>query len=237
MSDVFIPSELLNEHENSNLRAGIMDIECKLSAVEKTKMRGYVCGIYENRDGRREVLDLDHNHIVLCGRKWLMQRAVGGSMSEEIIEDVAPPHEWAIRWFGTGQGGANTSDAFSPFYTPDQQVDLIEPLKLFRTYKTDFKYADDGRKKTFEKYEHLNAQMKFDVINSEVVALFHLILDFDDCPYDAPYLGVKINELALYASPSEDPDEKNFVMFSRYCFPTKFKSIDEKYTFLWYIYF
>ena len=79
--------------------------------------------------------------------------------------------------------------------------------------------------------------MKYDVINSEVVALFHLVLDFDDCPYSAPYLGVKLNELALYASPTEDPEEENFVMFSRYCFPTKFKSNDEKYIFLWYIYF
>lgn len=237
MSDMFIPSELLDENENASLRDGITKVEKQLNAVEKTQMRGYVCGIYENRDGRREVLDLDHNHIVLCGRKWLMQRAVGGSMKSEIIEDVAPPHEWSIKWFGVGQGGANSSDVFSPFYTPDQQTDLISRLTIFRTYKTDFKYADQGRKKTFEKYDGVNAQMKYDVINSEVVALFHLVIDFDDCPYPEPYLGVKLNELALYASPSEDPEEENFVMFSRYCFPTKFKSIDEKYTFLWYIYF
>ena len=221
---------------DNSIYQDIENAERDLALKDKTEMRGYVYGIHENRKtGIRESFRVNPNHIVINGRKWLMQRAVGGSIFGATPAEK--PHNWTINWFGVGNGGANSADPFTPFYTPDQQEELISPLKIFSRYREDFKYTKDGFKKTFEKHDNLNAQMRVDVINSEVVALFHLILDYDDCPYNQPYQGVQISELALYASASEDPDEKNFTMFSRYCMPTKFKSSDDKYTFLWFIYF
>lgn len=230
--DLFIPSNTISYNDNSIIRNEITNIENDLRAVEKTSIRGYVYTIHETRDGKKEFLGLDHNHIVITGRKWLMQRAVGGSLA-----DTPTQHEWIINWFGIGEGGANSSDPLNPLYTPDQQEDLIAPLTIQNNYYPEYHYSDEGRKKTFKRFDMKNAQMKYDVINSEVVALFHLVVDLNDCPYELPYLGVKINELALYASPTDESDETNFVMFSRYCMPTKFKSFNDRYTFLWYIYF
>lgn len=239
MDNRFIPSELLSEQDNSALRDQICNLEDQLKASEKTQMRGYVTGIHETRDGKKELLNLDHNHIVFGGRKWLMQRAIGGSMTSEILDDptVPQPHEWIINWFGVGQGGANSSDPFLPLYTPDLQDKLIDPIILYHQYSTEFKYSPDKMKKTLKRFNGCNAQMKYDTINSEIVALFHLVVDYEDCPYSLPYLGVKISELALYAAPTADASETHFTMFSRYCLPTKYKSVNDKYTFLWYIYF
>lgn len=230
--DLFLPSHELSYNDNCLVREELYNIEKDLNAQDKTQMRGYVYTIHETRDGKRELLGLDHNHIVLTGRRWLMQRAIGGSLA-----DTPGQHEWIINWFGIGQGGANSSDPLNPLYTPDQQEDLVAPMIIQNNYYPDYKYCDDGKKKTFKKFDMKNAQMKYDVINSDVLALFHLVVDLNDCPYELPYLGVKINELALYASPTDDASEIEFVMFSRYCMPTKFKSFNDRYTFLWYIYF
>ena len=210
----------------------MLGIEEQLKPLDKTQMRGYVYTIHETRDGKKELLGLDHNHIVLSGRKWLMQRAIGASMA-----DTPNQHEWIIYWFGVGEGGANSSDPLNPLYTPDQQEDLVAPLRIQNNYYPEFRYCDEGRKKTFKLFNNANAQMRYDNINSEVLALFHLVVDLNDCPYELPYLGVKINELALYVSPTNDSSETEFLMFSRYCMPTKFKSFNDRYIFLWYIYF
>ena len=228
----FISSNALSIKENVTIKDEINRIEAELSKAQKTDMRGYVYAIHETKDGAKEVLNLNHNHIVINGRKWLMQKAIGSS-----LPDTPGQHEWTINWFGLGEGGANSSDPLNPLYTPDQQEDLVAPIKIHNTYYTDYKYSDDGKKKTFKLFTGSNAQMKYDVINSEIVALFHLVVDYNDCPYELPNLGVKINELALYASPSKEPSCEDFVMFSRYCLPTKYKSFNDKYTFLWYIYF
>lgn len=232
--ELFIPSnnKLITIHDNIFMKEKISQIEGELSEQDKGSMRGYVFAIHETKDGKKELIDFNHNHIVICGRKWLMQRAVGSSMSETPNQ-----HDWTISWFGVGQGGANSSDPLLPLYTPDQQEDLVAPMKIFNTYYTDYVYADEGRKKSFQQINGANAQMKYDNINSEVVALFHLPVEFNDCPYELPNLGASINELALYAAPNNDPTCDEFVMFSRYCLPTKHKSFNDKYTFLWYIYF
>ena len=195
-------------------------------------MRGYVFGLHETLDGKKEVIDFNPNHIVLSGRKWLMQRAIGSSMAETPLQS-----EYFINWFGVGSGGANSSDILTPLYTPDQQDALNKPIKIYSAYNEGYSYSSDGYRKTFQKFDGKNAQMRYDDINSEVVALFYLVLDFNDCPYQMPYLGVSINELALYTSPSENADEEDYIMFSRYCLPTKHKTNIDKFVFMWYIYF
>ena len=205
----------------------IQKIEHKLKDCEKTNMRGYVFGLHETLDGKKELIDFNPNHIVLTGRKWLMQRAINASMDE-----TPQQANYYINWFGIGSGGANSSDIMTPLYTPDQQESLNNPIKIYRSFQEGFKYSSDGYRKTFLKFDNKNAQMKYDNVNSEVVALFHLILDFNDCPYEMPSLGVLINELALYASPSENEDETNYIMFSRYCLPSKYKTNRDRYTFI-----
>ena len=233
MSELFIPSSLVNEKDNSDFRNRIFNVERQLSNVDKTYIRGYVFGIHENtKTKHKEIVDLNHNHVVINGRKFIMQRAVGASLNE-----TPGQHTWFINWFGVGCGGANSSDLFTPLYTPDQQEDLVAPILIHNVDYEGYQYADNGFKKSLKQFDGKNAQMKYDVINSEVLALFHLVIDLNDCPYASPNLGVNINELALYAAPTNNSDETEFTMFSRFCFQTKPKSNADRYTFLWYIYF
>ena len=239
MSDLFIPSNNLSDYYNSLLKDKLLSDNYKYkhnhtittSDNQNDNMHGYVYCIHETKDGKKELLDHDNNHIVLIGRKWLMQRAIGASINSDNQND------YFIRWFGIGNGGTNPSDPLNPLYTSDTKTDLSSPIKIYNSYSEGYNYSDNGFKKSFKKYNNINAQMKFDTTTNEVIALFHLVIDYNDCPYEAPKLGVSINELALYASPSEKSSEENFIMFSRYCMPTKYKSSVDKYTMLWYLYF
>ena len=233
MSELFIPSTVIPISDNVVMKEYISSKEHDLPSSNKGT-RGYVFAYHQTTDNpnKWELVDQDNNHIVLVGRRWLMQRAVGGSLTE-----TPGQHQWIINWFSVGEGGANSSDPINVLYTPDQQEDLIAPIKIENIYIPGYAYSDSGNKKTFIKHDGINAQMKYDHINSEVLALYHLQLDYQDCPYDLPNLGVNINELALYASPNDLPTNDQYVMFSRYCLPTKFKSFRDKYLFLWYIYF
>jgi hypothetical protein len=62
---------------------------------QKHEMKGHVFVLHETRGGKREFLDDDHNHIVLTGRRWLMQRALGMDFSEDVRQS-----SWTLRWFG-----------------------------------------------------------------------------------------------------------------------------------------
>ena len=228
----------MSDYYNSMLRDKLLADQSRFKDVhqltirDKEKMSGYVYCIHETKNGHKELVSDDHNHIVLVGRKWLMQRAVGSSLDENN------QCNWFINWFGLGCGGANTSDPLNPLYTPDNQLDLANPIKIHNNnYYEGYTYTNDEYKKTFKKYNNTNAQLKYDPTTNEVVALFHLIVEYKDCPYEAPKLGVTINEMALYASPTQNSNEENFVMFSRYCMPSKYKSYTDKYYFLWFIYF
>lgn len=234
MSDLFIPSSFIPDEYNAVIHENLRRKEETLSLEDKTEMHGYVYCIHETRDGKKELLDHNHNHIVLNGRRWLMQRAVGSSMLE-----TPDQHTYTLNWFGLGEGGANSSDPLNPLYTPDNTEELTAPIPIKGSVETEgFTYDLSGYHKTFQKDEDgRNAQMTFSAVNSEALALFHLVVDYNDCPYTTPNLGVKISEMALYASPTEERTETNFVMFSRYCMPIKYKSYSDKNIFLWFIYF
>lgn len=239
MSNLFIPSNNLSDYYNLLLKNKLLSDRYKYkheytyttSDNQHDNMSGYVYCIHETKDGKKELINDNNNHIVLVGRKWLMQRAIGASINADSQND------WFIQWFGIGNGGTNASDPLNPLYTSDTKTDLSSPIKIYNSYSNGYTYSDNGYKKTFKKYNGNNAQMKFDTTTNEVIALFHLVVDYNDCPYEAPKLGVSINELALYASPSENSSEENFIMFSRYCMPTKYKSNSDKLSFLWYLYF
>ena len=234
MSDLFIPSSFIPDEFNSIIHENLRSQEDSLETYDKQFMRGYVYCIHETKNGKKELCNCGHNHIVINGRRWLMQKAIGSSMLE-----TPGQHEYTLSWFGVGEGGANSSDPLNPLYTPDHTEDLVAPILVKGVNVSDgYTYDISGYHKTFQKDEEgRNAQMSYSIVNSEVLALFHIILDYDDCPYAIPNLGVKISEMALYAAPTEESSEKNFVMFSRYCMPLKFKSYQDKISYLWYIYF
>lgn len=234
MSDLFIPSRFISDEYNSIIHNSLRRNEEKIEAEDRNKMRGYVYGIHETKDGKKELFYQSHNHIVINGRRWLMQRAVGSS-----LEETPNQHNYTICWFGLGEGGVSSTNPLNPLYTPDQTEELSSPIKIKGNNTSyDYTYDSTGYKKTFKKDEYgNNAQMSFSKVNSEVLALFTLIVDYDDCPYKVPNLGVKISEMGLYCAASEDPTEEDFVLFSRYCLPLKFKSYSDKLSFLWFIYF
>ena len=234
MSDLFIPSSFILDEYNTIIHQDLRRKEEQIQLKDKTNMRGYVYAIHETKDGKKELLNHNHNHIVLSGRKWLMQRAIGAS-----IESNKNYHNYSICWFGLGAGGVASHDPLNPLYTPDQIEDLKLPIQIKGSDPdSSYVYDNSGYKKTFLKDENgANAQMKYSSINSEVLALFHLVVDYNDCPYTAPNLGVKISEMGLYCAASENSSEDDFVLFSRYCLATKIKSQSDKLTFLWYVYF
>jgi hypothetical protein len=236
MSELFIPSSYLTPEENSMIKHQLLSYsreQTETLSETYPYLKGHVFTIKETRSGERTILDDDHNHIVLTGRRWLMQRALGADFDLNIRQS-----SWTLNWFGLGKGGAPSATPFTPLDTPDQATDLTSPIKIYNgaTY-TGFSYADDGYKKTYDKIGDVQAEMKFDMANAEVLMLFHLKVEFDDCPYSMPDLGCSISELGLYASPNALSTCSEFVMFSRYTRPTIYKTHDDKYTFLWYIYF
>lgn len=234
MSDLFIPSRYISDEYNSIIHNSLRRNEENIQIEDRHSMRGYVYGIHETKDGKKELFYHNHNHIVINGRRWLMQRAVGSS-----LEDCNNQENYSICWFGLGEGGVNSSNPLLPLYTPDQTEELSAPIKIKgNNQSSDYSYDINGYKKTFKKDESgRNAQMSFSKVNSEVLALFTLIVDYDDCPYSVPNLGAKISEMGLYCAASENSSETDFVLFSRYCMPLKFKSYSDKLSLLWYVYF
>ena len=234
MSDLFIPCSFISNEYNSIIHDNLRKNEEIITVEDRHKMRGYVYGIHETKDGKKELFYHSHNHIVINGRRWLMQRAVGSSLTETPNQ-----HNYTICWFGLGEGGVSDSNPLNPLYTPDQTEDLAAPIKIKgNTTSYDYSYDNSGYKKTFKKDENgNNAQMSFSKVNSEVLALFTLVLDYEDCPYKIPSSGAKISELGLYCASSENTDNNDFVLFSRYCLPLKIKTQKDKMTFLWFIYF
>lgn len=228
MSKLFIPSKYCTEEENHAIKD-------QIHLSENNGMQGYVAVIHETKDGKREILPPTHNHIVLTGRRWVMQSCMHQNFSQSVQQK-----DWRIYWFGVGNGGALAATPAIPLDTADTVTDLtskirIKPLSLGSS--TSDKYSDDTYKKAFYSTTGEIAELSYSESRGEVMMLLQLQLNYDDCPYEDPNLSASINELGIYISPTNLTTVTDYCLFSRYCRPTIYKTNGDSYTFLWYIYF
>lgn len=244
---IFIPSSVCSNKEN-NMIADRLNLLRKND--DHASDKGYVTIIKENRNGDREILLPENNHIVLNGRLWVMQKALNQNYSKSI--------EWRQRnifFFGCGCGGALQSNPLIPLDIADTDKELKQPLIIKPKQglsaggvtETGEHYSDDGYKKNL----HRNStspdwfQMNFSEARGEVLCLATLSLDFDDVPYEGNTAPL-INEFGLYCSDRSDsfpntklepliPDEYN--LFTKYTRPSISKSNNDKLLINWYIFF
>jgi hypothetical protein len=231
MSKLFIPSPYLTNKENDQI-ADRLDLNRKNNPGS---LQGEVAVLHETKDGKRELLPPTSNHIVLCGRRWLMQAGMNQNYNSTIQQK-----DWTVYWFGVGSGGALDSAPAIPLDTADNTTDLLNPIIIQPTSNnTGGIYSSDGYKKNLYRADTDTnwVSMIYSETRGEVMMLAQLQLTYDDCPYTSANMAASINELGLYASASSAVTETNWVLFSRYCRPTIFKTSGDSYSFLWYVYF
>lgn len=235
---LFIPSKectpdengLIADHLNFNKRHG---------------MEGMVAVLHKRKDGFREILPPTHNHIVMNGRKWVMQAC----MDQNYPESTTSQKDYTLNWFGVGSGGTLTNSPNIPLDTADTVSGLTSILRIKpNTVESanEYLYSTSNNRKRLKCYGPNDddpyktiVEMNYNTNNSEVMMLLQLELDYDDCPLTSENISVAINELGLYASPkpTETGHKSSSVLFSRYCRPTIYKTAGDAYLFMWYIYF
>lgn len=226
--ELFIPSKYCTEKENRQIKDYL-----NLSRKNDGNMEGMVAVIHETKDGKRELLPPTHNHIVLTGRRWVMQACMNQNFNETVQQK-----DWVMQWFGVGSGGTVAATPGIPLDTADITTDLSNPVNIRPTTPSDpGLYNNDKLRKLLYTTTGNWVEMSYSEARGEVMMLAQLQLGYDDCPYASDELSVPINELALYASPSSLASETKFLLFSRYCRPTLYKTQGDSYLFLWYIYF
>lgn len=215
----------------------------KLDAGRKehgTDFGGHVFTIHERRDtGEVRLLDDDHNHIVHVGRRWLVQRATGLPINNPT--GIADQSSWFISWFSCGSGGAAAATPFTPIAPVDADADLAAIRKLQgASNPNNYIYASSGDKKsiaTSAVTNIYNPTGSITGITTGIYALFTLVVDFEEYTATGMTPIALINELALYTSTSRTTAATTWNLFSRYTRPSLPKTENDKYTFLWYIYF
>ena len=166
--------------------------------------------IYKNDE---IVVDKD-NKIVLTGRNYIMQRLFN------LQYDVTNARNtWVPRWFSVGNGGATYDAPFQPLWPTDDDAELYNILT----------FNDDGG----PLYNPTKTKKLIDIIEytAYLTAKFTMTVDYTDC------IDTYINEAGLYAAPSEDHNETNFVMLSHVTFPSIPKSGMDKIIIEWFFVF
>lgn len=235
MSDkLFIPSKYCTSEENAQI-ADHLDFN------RRHGMEGMVSVLHMRKDGFREILPPTHNHIVLTGRRWVMQAVTKRAFSSSIDQK-----NWTIEWFGVGSGGALASSPNVPLDTSDTVTGLSKILDIkpttIPTGKEHLYTTSTGTHRKRIKCSNTSPydseiSMSYNSSTSEVMMLLNLELDYDDCPYDNTQASVSINELGLYAASTKETNSVSTLLFSRYTRPTIYKTSGDAYLFMWYIYF
>jgi len=233
MTTQYVPNEYAHIIDN-------VMVSDKLEADRKmhgTEVGGHVFTIHERRDtGEVRLLEDDHNHIVYVGRRWLLQRAT--ALPIKTPTGVTDQNTWFISWFSCGSGGAATATPFTPIAPTDANEELVTIQKIQGdTNPNGYTYADTGKKKSIATAAVSNIYNPTGTGTQGIYALFSLVFDFEE--YEGAANGANvtlINELALYAASSRTA-ATSWCMFSRYTRPSLPKTSNDKYTFLWYIYF
>jgi hypothetical protein len=166
--------------------------------------------IYKNDE---IVVDKD-NKIVLTGRNYIMQR-----LFNLPYDTTNTTNSWIPRWFSVGNGGATLDAPFQPIWPTDDDEELFN-LLVFNNI--------GGSLYTLDKTKKLVDTL---VYTAYLTAKFSMTVDYEDV------VDMYINEVGLYAAPSEDSIETNFVMLSHATFPSILKSSMDKIIIEWFFVF
>lgn len=166
--------------------------------------------IYKNND----IIVDKNNKIVLTGRNYIMQR-----LFDLPYSSTNAKNEWVPRWFSVGNGAATIDAPFQPTWPTDNDAELYNILP----------FNDLGG----PLYNPTKTKKLIDSISysAYLTAKFSMTIDYTDC------IDTYINEAGLYAAPSEDHNEINFVMLSHVTFPSIPKSNMDKIIIEWFFVF
>jgi len=155
-----------------------------------------------------------NNKIVLVGRNYIMQR-----LFNQAYAPANDKVEWIPRWFSIGSGGAAPDTPFQPIWPTDEDTELFNLIPFNDV---------GGPLYTLDKTKKLVDSLTY---TAYLTAKFTMTVDYEDA------VDSYINEVGLYASPSENQDETNFVMLSHATFPSIPKSSMDKISIEWFFVF
>jgi hypothetical protein len=182
-------------------------------------LRGRVVGygITKNSDGtvtKKKVWDKD-NLVVYNGRLWAFHKLFNFPAS--------PIASYMPQWFSCGEGGCTTDNPRNPLYPQDNDTDMYSPVVIDVANPS---YADYGKKKP------LNPGVYF--VTDQIISIIYTIyIDFQEANGAGQ---TSLNELGLFLSPSQDPTESTFWMFSHVCMSSFFKDVNSALELEWWIY-
>lgn len=182
----------------------------KIDEINNPLFKGHV--IIKNQDNKI-LLDKD-NLIVNLGRHWFMQRAFGVPYST-----TNQKQNWKITWFSVGKGGATIDDPMTPLWPSKADIDLYNISQFTSTPSG--AHASNGYKKIITAVEYVGFTQ----------AKVTMAIDYDEV------CNTYVNELALFASPSEANTETFFTMISHVTFPSIPKSSNDELDIEWYFSF
>lgn len=131
-----------------------------------------------------------------------------------------------VRWLSIGSGGADAVTPFNPIAPSTDNTQLVSEAIIDSTNPL---YTDGGRKKPFDS---IVFEQDAENDNRYLIAKVTTTLLYQDAN------GVKLNEMALWLSETNDPlTASTFKMLARVTTSTILLDEDRELIVLWYIYF
>ena len=178
---------------------------------DKINLKGHIR--ITDFDTKKIIVDTD-NHIVISGRRWLMQR-----MFNMPITQDSNAHTWLPGWFGIGSGGASVDAPFIPIWPTDDDTSLFYPEE----------FSQEGAQ--YSATNHLYKMVDSISFPNDLTAKLTMTLDYQDM------VDKYINEAGMFVGEVLEYTNENFLMFSHVTFPTFPKSIYQKLTLEWFFMF
>jgi sugar lactone lactonase YvrE len=146
------------ERQKMGIKDEITSLNGDVISGDKELIKGHV-KITSKEHG--VIVDKD-NHIVITGRHWLMQRAMGRPYTPETNY-----HNWLPGFFSVGNGGCTIDAPTQPLTPTDEDIDMNNPLPFIEENQIQTGiYSEDLTKKKIISLEYitqLTARLKMEV--------------------------------------------------------------------------
>jgi len=187
------------------------------------KPKGFV-EIYENINSNNLQLVGKSNLVVYLGREYMTSRLVNINNS-----NITPTRDEFLCWLGLGSGGVDISDPLTPIAPESTDTDLTTEIPINATDSTCADFHDGA----YYKHPFDSIIFEQDVYNSNS----WLILKNTIVIGNSDANGYNLSEAGLFTAESDAGGYSGqFSLFARVTFPSLTKSIDRRFTFIWYIY-
>lgn len=202
------------------------------------------------------------NLVVLSGREFLAQKLsdVTGtsSLSPDGAGNLHDLTKFKIRYFGVGEGGADTAATPNKVGPFDNELNLIEPGKFADVNSENFQYIHDGRMKSIlsdggtisivDEDHEISINGESLLVEAFSTIKYTMFIRKDELYKEVTESGpFAFNEAALYAVDFEDATPAksnetessrhtpNFRMFARFTTMTKWLEVKDSLKIEWYI--